>query len=188
MVEEEILMSLERAAIDEAGHAASLFADGISIQSCYVRPAGDAFRGLTVGTMYPQWPIQKLRYLAAGFSAERLIEPGLSDWPEHAEADRVQFEEVLRSLLDAGWTDVEIDRARESALRMARDLISQQDDAINRLASYLRADPTRPMGATDRQRAQMAGDELGIAWHGPTPAARPPPVEDAPLPRPPSDL
>jgi hypothetical protein len=102
MADEEILVSLERAAIHEAGHAASLFADGISIQSCYVRPAGDAFSGRTVGTMYPQWPMAKLRFLAARFSAERLIEPGLSDWPEHAEADRIQFEEILRSLPGPG--------------------------------------------------------------------------------------
>jgi hypothetical protein len=61
---------------------------------------------------------------------------------------------------------------------MARDLIDQQDDAINRLAHHLGTGPTRPVGATDRQRAQMAGDELGIAWHGPTTAARTPPVED----------
>jgi hypothetical protein len=37
MVDEEILVSLERAAIHEAGHAATVFADGIS------KPVQEAF-------------------------------------------------------------------------------------------------------------------------------------------------
>jgi hypothetical protein len=185
MADEEILVSLERTAIHEAGHAASLFADGISIQSYYVRTAGDAFSGPIVGTMNPQWPMANLRFLAAGFSAERLIELGLSDWPEHAEADRVKFEEVLRSLSNAGWTDVAVGWTHENALRRTRELVDEQHDAINRLVACLRADPTRPIGDIYRQ---MAGNELGIAWNEPPPAAPTRRVEDAPFPASPTDV
>jgi hypothetical protein len=80
--------------------------------------------------MYPQWPIEKLRYLAAGFSAERLIEPELSGWPEHAEADRLPFEEVLRSLSKARGTDMRDRPGTGEPLRLARAVIDRWNDAI----------------------------------------------------------